>query len=542
MKARFGAGILLALLITLARLGDPLFAQVKSSAITGTVTDQSGAVLSGAKVTVTEQSTNTITATQTNGQGQYTVPYLPIGNYTLEVVASGFRTYRRTDISLGGAVTARQDVSMAVGNTTQSVEVEATALAIQTENATVSNAISHETIQNLPNINGNSLYYATLESGVIGTPQQLTSTNLGIGYRDRRDMSGMRINGGQLGSNDVTLDGISVQGAAWHETAVLPNPDALEEVRVVTNNFTADIGLAQGIVSQTTKGGTNNYHGDLQLMMRNEALNANSFSNNHQGIRRPTYRLLQGGGAVGGPVSIPHLYSGKDKLFFFVSFLRLTHSDAVTLLTTVPTALERQGNFSQTLVKEKNGQAVPVHIYNPYSVTQLSSTLYQRAQYPNAIITNPNQYGLKLLQGYPMPNATPQDVFNTNNYRFTGIQPEDRNSLNARADYKPTSNQSIYFTAGFSKGSQISPNQWGTAANGPWVYQTGQIGNTSDLNPYGAIGDTIMLNPTTVIDVRALWHNPHQHSVADTTGEGRPIRIRHACFRGSHISSPRQSA
>ena len=518
MTARLGVRLLLALSIAVATLGNPLFAQVKSSAITGTVTDQSGAVVTGAKVTVTEQATNAITATETNGQGQYTVPYLPIGTYTLEVVAPGFRTYRRTDINLGGAVTARQDVSMPVGNTTQSVEVQATALAIQTENATVSNAISHETIQNLPNINGNSLYYATLESGVIGTPQQLTSTNLGVGYRDRRDMSGMRINGGQIGSNDVVLDGISIQGAAWHETAVLPNPDALEEVRVTTNNFTADIGLAQGIVAQTTKGGTNNYHGDLQFMMRNEALNANSFSNNHQGIRRPTYRLLQGGGAVGGPVIIPHLYNGKDKLFFFVSFLRLTHSDAVNLLTTVPTALERQGDFSQTLVKEKTGQAVPVHIYNPYVVTP-SGNKYLRQQYPNAKITNPSAYGLKLLQGYPMPNATPQDVYNTNNYRFRGIQPEDRNSLNARADFRPTSSQSIFFTAGFSNGSIVSPNQWGSAANGPWVYQTGQIGRTKDFNPYGAIGDTIILNPTTVLDVRyGITHINTQSQITQAKG------------------------
>lgn len=518
MKSRFGVQVLLVLLIALASQANPLFAQVKSSAITGTVTDQSGAVVARAKVTVTETETAVSTATETNDQGQFNVPYLPIGHYTLVVVAPGFQTSRKTDINLAGGATLRADVSMAIGNTTQTVEVQANAIAIQTENATVSNAISEQSIANLPNINGNSLYYATLESGVVGTPQQLTSTNLGVGYRDRRDMSGMRINGGQIGSNDVLLDGISVQGAAWHETAVLPNPDALSEVRVTTNNFTADIGLAQGIVSQTTKGGTNNYHGDLNFMMRNEDLNANSFGNNHQGIARPRYRLLQGGGAVGGPVRIPHLYNGTNKLFFFASFLRLTHSDAVNLLTTVPTALERQGNFSQTLVKEKTGAAVPVHIYNPFTGTPSGSN-YNRTQYANAIITNPSPYGLKLLQGYPLPNATPQDVYNTNNYRFTGIQPEDRNSLNARVDFKPTSNQSIYFTAGFSKGSQISPNQWGTAANGPWVYQTAQIGNTTDLNPYGAIGYTLVLNPTTVLDVRyGITHINTQSQIQQAKG------------------------
>jgi len=513
MTARFGLRILLAMVVTLVALGNPLFAQVKSSAITGTVTDQSGAVMPNVTITVTQQETNTSTKTESGSNGGYTVPYLPIGHYTLSVTAPGFSTYRKTDIVLAGGATVRADVPLAIGNTTATIEVQANALAIQTENATVSNAISEQSIANLPNINGNSLYYATLESGVVGTPQQLTSTNLGVGYRDRRDMSGMRINGGQIGSNDVLLDGISVQGAAWHETAVLPNPDALSEVRVTTNNFTADIGLAQGIVSQTTKGGTNKFHGDLNFMMRNEDLNANSFSNNHQGIARPRYRLLQGGGSVGGPIIIPRLFNGKNKLFFFASFLRLTHSDAVTLQTTVPTALERQGDFSQTMVKEKTGAAVPVHIYNPYSVTPSGSN-YLRTQYTNAIITNPDPYGLKILQGYPLPNYTKdaslyplaggggQDVYHTNNYYFRGNQPESRNSLNARVDYKPSDNQSIYFTGGFSKGSIISPNQWGTAANGPWKYQTAQIGDTKDLNPYGAVGDTIVLNPTTVLDVR----------------------------------------
>jgi hypothetical protein len=515
MKVHFGKPILLALLITFAILDNSLFAQVKSSAITGTVTDQSGAVVAGAKVTVTETQTSAITASQTNDEGQYNVPYLPIGRYTVEVQAAGFQTYRRTDINLAGATTLRADVSMAVGNTTATVEIKADALALQTETATVSTAVSTETINNLPNINGNSLYYATLDSGVVGTPQQMTSTNLGVGYMNRRDMSGLRINGGAIGSNDVQLDGISVQGAAWHETSVLPNPDALSEVRVTTNNFTADIGMAQGVVSQTTKSGTNKFHGDLNYMIRNEALNANSFGNKHQGIARPTYRLLQGGGSIGGPVIIPHIYNGSNKLFFFVSFLRLTHSDAITLLTTVPTALERQGNFSSTLVKEKSsGQAVPVHIYNPYVATPVAGsngTLYQRQQYANAIVTNPNQYGLKILQGYPMPNFTSgsgpsiangggqEPYYHTNNYYFSGIQPINRNSLNTRVDFKPTDSQSIFFSAGFSKGTISNPNQWG--ANSPFVYQTNQ-GDVHDFNPYGAIGDTFVLNPTTVLDVR----------------------------------------
>ncbi len=437
-KLRITARVFLVLLFALATGASPLFAQVKSSAITGTVTDQTGAVVPNAAITVTEQATNVSTTAQSNDKGEYNVPYLPIGKYTLTVTATGFSTYKKTDINLAGDTTVRADVPMAIGTATSSIEVTANALAIQTENATVSDAVSSATITNQTNINGNSLYFATLESGVVGDPQQLASTSLGVGYLDRRNMSGMRINGGEIGSNDIQLDGISIQGAAWHETAVLPNPDALAEVRVTSNNFTADTGMAQGVVSQTTKNGTNEFHGDLNFMMRNEDLNANSFSNNHQGIVRPKYRLLQGGGAIGGPVIIPKLYNGRDKLFFFASFLRLTHSSSTTFQATVPTLLERVGDFSQTQIKGNSGAAANVNIYNPFTATLVpgSTTQYQRTQYAGNKVTGASPYGLAILGGYPVPNATynggpalaaggGQDYTHVNNYEYVGISPED---------------------------------------------------------------------------------------------------------------------
>lgn len=549
-RARFGLQLLLMLLIALAT-SHSLLAQVKSSAITGTVTDSSGAVVPGAKVTVTETSTGTSNTTQTNDQGQFNVPYLPIGHYTIDVTAVGFQSYRKTDIDLAGGVTAREDITMTVGTMTSTVEVQAGALVVQTENAQVAGSVGSEVIQDQSNINGNSLYFATLQPGVVGDPQQLSSTSLGVGYRDRRDMSGMRINGGEIGSNDVQLDGNSVQGAAWHETAVLPNSDALSEVRVVTNNFTADTGLAQGVVQQTTKGGTNQLHGDLNFTIRNEAFNANSFSNKHQGIARPTYRLLQGGGALGGPVDIPHIYNGKDKLFFFASFLRLTHTTTVPFQATVPTALERIGDFSQTYVRGNNGAPVLVNIYNPFTATPIGNgTQFVRQQYAGNIVTNPNPFGLKILQGYPMPNYSApggpslasgggQDAYHTNNYYFLGLSPEARNSLNGRIDFKPNNSQSIYFTFGISKGSITNPNNWGTNANGTWVSQT-SMGDVIDKNPYGAIGDTIVLSPTTVLDVRyGLTHINTQAQVrtakGDPTAYGQPSFVAAAAPFGANV-------
>src|SRR5205814_5975922 len=142
--------VLLASLIALATLSSPLFAQVKSSAINGTVTDSSGAVLPGAKVTVTETGTGTVNTTQTNETGKYNVPYLPIGKYTVAVTMEGFQTFRKTDIDLPGGTTLRNDVALQVGSTTTSVEVMAEALAIQTENATVATIVNSAQMQALP--------------------------------------------------------------------------------------------------------------------------------------------------------------------------------------------------------------------------------------------------------------------------------------------------------------------------------------------------------------------------------------------------------
>lgn len=488
-------------LVGICLILSPLSAQVKSSIITGTVTDSKGAVVSKATVTVTNQETGARSVTKTTDVGDYTVPYLPVGVYTLEVQVAGFETYLKTGISLLSATGVREDVSLVVGSATTTVSVRADALALQTENATVQDTVDKQLIATLPNINGNPLYYATLDAGVVPTPNMYNSQALGVGFTDRQAMSAVRINGGELGSDDVQLDGLSVQGAAWHETAVVPNPDSLQEVRVTANTFTAETGDAQAVISMNTKSGTNQFHGDLNYMIRNEDLNANGLYNNAHGVARPEYRLLQGGGSVGGPVIIPRLFNGKEKLFFFASYLKLTHSEPVTYQGHVPTDLEREGNFSQTMVADNNGNPVNVNLYNPFTATLVpgSTTLFQRQIYPNAIVTNPNQYGEAILKGYPEPNHPAADAFQNDNYYFSGTQPEVRQSLNTRVDYRLSQKQTFYFTGGLSKGSSAPPNLWGAKSifkNENWP------GLTSDDNPYGAFGDTIVINPTTVVDVR----------------------------------------
>jgi hypothetical protein len=508
---------LLAAVLGLFLIAGSGMAQVKSSTVTGIVTDASGAVVPNATVLVTNEQTNVALPSKSNGAGEYTVPYLEAGQYSLTVTATGFQTSRKTGIVMGTATTVRVDVALVTGTVATTVEVKANAAALQTENATVQGAVTTNIIESIPNINKNPIYYASLQAGVVPDSQSLSKSTLGVGFTDRRDLSAIRINGAELGTSDVQLDGVSIQGSGWHEMTVMPDPDALQEVRVTTNNFTAETGDAQGVIAMATKSGTNQFHGDLNYFLRNEALDANGMTNNLEGIKRPVYRLNQGGGSIGGPVIIPHVYNGKDKLFFFVDFMRLAHSEPDNVLTTVPTDLQRAGNFSQTMVAGTSGQPVPVNLYNPFTAVPLSgnSTVVQRSIYPGAVITNPSQYGVALLKAYPEPNATPTDPFGDNNYRFTGTIPEYRNALVTRVDYKLNAKNSLYATGGISFGSITQPNQWGNSQ----FISMNWGGNTNDKNPYASIGDTYIVSPTMVIDVRyGLTHINTQSSIPDTTG------------------------
>jgi len=267
----------LAGLCLIASLG---VAQIRSRAVTGTITDPSGAVIPGATVVVTNEETNVGVEVQTNAAGVYTVPYLGAGRYTVSVNAPGFQTFSKTGIVMGTATTMRVEASLATGTVTTAIEVTADAAVLQTESASVQGAVSQNIIANIPNINNNPLYYAALQAGVVPDPKMYNSKVLGVGFQDRQAMSFMRINGGLMGTSDVQLDGLSVQGAAWHEVTVVPDREALQEVRVVTNSFAADLGNGQGLISMTTKSGTNQFHGSLSYRLRNEALNANGLGNN----------------------------------------------------------------------------------------------------------------------------------------------------------------------------------------------------------------------------------------------------------------------
>ena len=477
-------------------LASSLFAQIRSNTITGTLRDSSGGVVPAADIVLTSQETNVTIHTKSADTGDFTFPYLQGGIYTLSVNAPGFEAYRETDLRVETNQTLRVDVTLKVGTAQQVVEVKAQVEQLQTDSTTVQDTTQAAAIAALPNIVKNPMYYAMLADGVVprgvsSLTQQTTWMNsFGIGFYGRMNWSAMGVNGGRAFTNDIQLDGLAVMSSGYNEAAVVPNTEALEEVRVISNNYSAEYGRGQGVISMMTKTGTNQYHGEVNYQLRNDELNANSNYNNAYGFPKLPFKLDDLGGAIGGAIL-------KNKLFFFTSEHYMRFNQGVPWLFRVPTSLERVGNFSETMIPDYNGNPVPAQVFNPFSVTQLGPNLYQRAQYPNATITNANPAAVTIFGLYPQPNRTPIDAFGDDNFGTTTSKIYRKDDNNSRIDYKRGA-QSFYASGGIGYGNILTGSPWGPNS----LYFPAGDRQTRDFNPYAQIGDTIILSPTLVMDLR----------------------------------------
>jgi trimeric autotransporter adhesin len=466
------------------------YAQIRSATITGTVVDPQKATVPGATVVITNEATNVSIEFVTTDAGLFTAPALQAGTYTVTVTLAGFAPFKRTGIVVGTTETVRVPVELAVSQLGETVEVSAEAPLLQTDKTSVSNAVGAEMIEALPNITQNPLAYAGLVGALprVAVADTSSINQFGIGVDGRRQFSAIGVNGGRAFTNDIQLDGLPVMGGGYNEASVVPNTEGLQEVRVIQNNFSAEYGRGQAIIAMSTKSGTNAFHGNGVYMLRNENLDANTFANNAQNIDKRPFRVNDAGGSIGGPIL-------RNRLFFFSSYHGLRHNQTNTALMTVPTALERVGNFSQTFKPDENGNPIRVRIFDPFNVTQINADLFRRAEIPNAIIPNPDPFAVRIFSYYPMPNRTPDDVYNTNNFESTTTTTVRRHSSNNRVDWKQGAH-SIYGSGGISWAEIITPRPFGAA---PF---NDAAGIRSDTNPFIQVGDAIVLSPTLVADVR----------------------------------------
>lgn len=300
-------GLLALLLVTLS--GAPVFAQTITGSITGTVTDPSGAVISGARVTATNVLTNVVTPAVTNASGIYSLQFLQIGRYKVQVQASGFAPQDTSVFELEADQIAKIDIALQVGGSKSSVIVMATSPILKTENASTGGTITGETAVQLPLQSRNFSSLTTLVAGAI-TPNPMAQDNVGRGSYN----GGFFVNGNREQGNNYTLDGADINEAIDNYIGYTPNMDALAEVQIITGDATAEYGNANGgQVVMVTKSGTNRFHGDMFFFGENQNLNANSWGNKLSGAARSPFNRAMFGATLGGPVL-------HNKMFFFVDY------------------------------------------------------------------------------------------------------------------------------------------------------------------------------------------------------------------------------
>jgi len=393
-EKRFGlmmpvAGMLLAAVLFL-NVSPLAQAQSDRGTITGTVLDPGSAVVPNANLTLKNAATGATYQTVTTGTGNYTLPSLPSGLYTLTVAAPGFNQYIQEGIQVQVAQTARIDVILKIGATTESVTVQANAPLLRTENAEQSQTINGEDIDKLPlTLGGNNLYGTrnplaglSLAPGVA----QVTGTNFQFRTNGSTDTARFLLDG-----QDMTTAGMTSQ----HLSESHPSVEAISEVTLQSSNFAAEFGQVQGgLVNFTTKSGTNQFHGVAYDFNTNEWMNAGRpFTDDGKGhLIRPRQRNNDYGFSVGGPVWIPKVYDGHNKTFFFFNFDQFRNTSIVSgAAATVPTEAYRRGDFSSALTGAQLGvdpAGNPIFenaIYDPLS-NRLVNGQVVRTQFPGNVI------------------------------------------------------------------------------------------------------------------------------------------------------------
>src|SRR6266567_3851239 len=337
--------VILTALLAWLLLGAPAtFAQVDTGTILGTIQDPTGAVIPGAKVTLTNEGTGIALVTTSAADGTYIFTPIRIGIYSVTVEKEGFQTVVRPDVPLHVTEQVKVDVTLSPGQVTQQIEVTGAPPLLQTQTSSVGQTQGSQAINDLPLNGRNYTFLAQIGAGVT----QTSPTGRGL-----EGTGSFIANGLPLVHNNYLLDGIDnnndtvdfLNGASF---AVLSPPDAIQEFKVQTSNFSAEFGRAGGaVINATIKSGTNQVHGSAWEFVRNDKFDAaNFFENSPTHIQKGEFRRNQFGGSVGGPITIPHVYNGKDKTFFFGDFEATRIRQASPQIASVPTATERATGFT----------------------------------------------------------------------------------------------------------------------------------------------------------------------------------------------------
>ena len=418
-----------------------------SAQITGTIQDSTSAVVPGAAVTVVNENTGIKWEAKTNQSGIFTIPLLQPGMYGITVQADGFRPIRRSGIELKVAQTAQLDFSLELGAATESITVSGSAALLDAGSNAIGAVVDPQKVEELPMLGRNSNALVTLVPGVRATRQTTLNAVLESHYQF------FSINGSRPNQSQFVLDGGNNTNLTFNGPEYSPQVEEVQEFRIQTSNFSAEYANSGGgVINVASRSGTNQIHGSLFDYFRNDALSANDFFSNASGRVRPAIRYNQFGGTVGAPVI-------KNRTFFFLAYEGLRQKSPTVVTTSVPTDLQRIGDFSRTL--SNSGQLVV--LYDPATTRPDPNNPGQYLRSPFAGNRIPldriDPVAAKIQAYYPSANLPGNPNTGLNNFFFSGPAQRDTDNYSGRVDHQLNSSTML-----MAKVSRANLSTWANPA------------------------------------------------------------------------------
>lgn len=470
----------------LAVLATGAWGQAPTGRIVGTITDPTGAVIVGAKITVTNIATGVSNETVTDAVGFYQVLSLPLGTYRVSVENPGFKRVVSPDNVLHINEALKVDLTMQVGATSEVVEVSEASAPVETVSTMLGNSVTGQSIINMPLNGRNVLDLALLAPGVV--PISPRSTAAATCDRNEPSCQAFGVAGGKSDSVTFLLDGGLNNNLLSNGVVYNPNPEAVAEFRILTSNYSAEFGRnGNGIISVVTKSGTNDYHGSAYDFLRNNDLNANLFFNNLNRVSRPVLKRNQFGAAFGGPIIIPALIHGKDRAFFFIAWQSqrqrsLRQNPSVKVFT----PRELTGDFSLSNSTRTGPEPRLASFLQRFPFWQPDPAKAAQAIIdPSRINTIAKKYiDLGLLPTSPGGVLFPQ-----------GGASDDRDELTEKVDFVITSNDRLSTTLGWFRNPTLDP--FSAEANVPGFPTT-----TTRRRYFGNVSYTKIITPMLLNEAR----------------------------------------
>lgn len=474
--------------------------QSVTATVTGVVTDNQNAAIAGASVVMTNTTTGVTTATKSNGDGLYSLPNLPTGVYSLRVERAGFKRYDHPGITLTTGQVLGMDITLAVGSSTETVEVTGIPPQLETETSDVDQLLESKSIEDLPLGNRQTFNIMNLMPAAVWT-----------GY-DANGEPSVSTAGSRMESQMLWIDGadeenirLGVSNANWD-----PPIDAVEEITVISNNYAAEYGgTSGGVIMETTKSGTNQLHGSVSEYVRNDDFDAPGYFaplvNGAKSTPELRYNVFDA--TIGGPIR-------RNKTFFFFAYQGQREVTGSTTTLTVPSLLQRAGDFSQTYTT--SGALIP--IYDPFSNVTVGGVT-TRTQYPGNIITSIDPVAANILNYYPLPNKAATNAAGASNFSGNENLNFTDNFYMAKVDHSFNDLNKLtvrYVFAGyFNTLKSVYPDN---AAGDPKQFPI--LNNNSYYGDY-----TRILSPTIVNDFRYDYSTRYYNNVSEGLNQGYAAKV-----------------